>query len=51
MENDEIPTPSNKKGTRVAIKKRKIKSAKEAAAEKGRTYSIYSLNLADTLHE
>ena len=34
----------------MAAKKRKIKSAKSAAAEKGRTYGIDSLNLADTAH-
>ena len=34
----------------MAAKKRKIKSAKSAAAEKGRTYGIDSLNLTDTAH-
>ena len=42
--------PSKKKGTKVATKKRKIKSVKTAAVEKGRTYGIDSLNLADTTH-
>ena len=32
----------------MAIKKRKIKSVKSAAVEKGRTYGINSLNPDDT---
>ena len=36
---------------KLAIKKRRIKSAKADAAEKGRTYGIDSLNLSDTVHE
>ena len=44
MENDDIPIPRNKKGGKVAIKKRKIKSAKAAAAEKD------IINVADTVH-
>ena len=51
MENRDNPIPKKKKGKKLAIKKRKIKSVKAAAAEKGRTYGIYSLNLADTVYE
>ena len=36
---------------KLAIKKRRIKSAKADAAGKGRTYGIDSLNLSDTVHE
>ena len=50
MENHDIPIPRKKKGKKVAIKKRKIKSAKAAAVEKGLTYGIDSFNLADTVH-
>ena len=38
------------KREKMAIKKRRIKSAKSDAAEKGRTYSIDSLNLAGTIY-
>ena len=34
----------------MATKTHKIKSVKEAAVEKGRTYGIDSLNVADTAH-
>ena len=34
----------------MTTKKRKIKSAKSDAAEKGSTYGIESLILADTVH-
>ena len=34
----------------MAIKNCNIKIAKEAASEKGITYGIDSLNLADTVH-
>ena len=50
MQNDEIPIPRKKKGTQLATKKRKIKSVKPASAEKGSTYGIESLILADTVH-
>ena len=50
MENDYIPIPRNKKGKKVAIKKRKIKNAKSDAAEKVRTYGIDSLNIADNVY-
>ena len=35
----------------MATKEHKIKSVKAAAAEKGRTYGIDSLNPAETVHE
>ena len=50
IENYDIPIPRKKKVTKGAIKKRKIKSVKADAAEKGRTYGIGILNLADTVH-
>ena len=50
MENDDIPIPRKKKGTKVAIKRRKIKSMKLVASEKGCTYCIDNLNLSDTVH-
>ena len=50
IQNDDIPIPRNKKGKKVAIKKRKIKSVKADSAEKGCTYGIDSLNLAETVH-
>ena len=36
---------------KLAIKKRRIKSAKADAAEKGRTYGIDSLNISETMNE
>ena len=51
MENCDNTIPKNKKGKKLAIKKRNIKSVKAAAAEKVRTYGIYSLNLAATVNE
>ena len=50
MQNDDIPIPRKKKGTKLATQKRKIKSVKSAAEKKGRTYGIYSFNIADTSH-
>ena len=50
MENHGDPILRKKKGKKVATKKRKIKSVKEAEVEKGHTYGIDSLNLADTAH-
>ena len=50
MENHGDPILRNKKVTKVATKKRKIKSLKAAAAEKGRTYGIDRLNLSNTAH-
>ena len=50
MENHGDPIPRKKKGTKLATKKRKIKSVKAAAVEKVRTYGIDSLNIADTAH-
>ena len=51
MENYGDPIPRNKKITKVANKQHNIKSAKAAAAEKGCTYGIDCLNLAENVHE
>ena len=40
MENCDNTIPRNKKGKKLAIKKRNIKSVKAAAAEKVRTYGM-----------
>ena len=50
MRNYGDPIPRNKKGTKVATKKRKIKSVKASAVEKECTYGIDSLKIADTSH-
>ena len=39
------------KGVKLAIKKLRIKNAKEDSAEKGHNYVIGCLNLADAVHE
>ena len=52
MENNDIPIPRKKKEKKLAIKKRKTKSVKSAAAaEKGRTHGIDRINIVETVHE
>ena len=50
MENQGDPVPRKKKGLKVTTKKNNLKSAKADSVEKGRTYGIGSLSVADTVH-
>ena len=46
-----ILSQGGKRGEQIGYKRRRIKSAKTDAAEKGCTYDINILDLADTVHE
>ena len=50
MENHDDTIPRKKKEKNRLLKRRRIKKTKEDASGKGRTYGIYRLNLADTVH-